>query len=360
MSRFNGIAETAVAWSHRHFFWLLISAYVAAGAVPEPGLRLRTINFGQVGILGESFCLTMPLLLLGTLLFNAGLGVQPRKVYSLLRVPRLLILGLTANSIIPIAFMYLGEPILGLWHDPVESQSILLGLALVAAMPIAGSSTAWSQHSNGDVALSLGLVLFSTLLSPLTTPFVFRAVSPLLSFDNSGDIQAFCSSGTSVLLGLFVMTPALCGVMVRSMVGEARLLPVQPTLKLTNAACLLLLIYSNAAVSLPESVAHPDVDFLVLVSLCVFGLCATTFVAGWLLGHWLHAENSQQMALMFGLGMNNNGAGLVLASFLLGAHPQVMLPIIVYNLVQHMVAGFAVRIMRSRELASHSLAHLQN
>ena len=42
---------------------------------------------------------------------------------------------------------------------------------------------------------------------------------------------------------------------------------------------------------------------------------------------------------MFGLGMNNNGTGLVLASLTLAAHPAVMLPIIFYNLVQHVVAG---------------------
>ena len=42
---------------------------------------------------------------------------------------------------------------------------------------------------------------------------------------------------------------------------------------------------------------------------------------------------------MFGLGMNNNGTGLVLASMALTEHPQVMVPIIFYNLVQHVVAG---------------------
>jgi BASS family bile acid:Na+ symporter len=42
---------------------------------------------------------------------------------------------------------------------------------------------------------------------------------------------------------------------------------------------------------------------------------------------------------MFGLGMNNNGTGLVLASVTLANHPLVMLPIIFYNLVQHLVAG---------------------
>jgi BASS family bile acid:Na+ symporter len=33
-------------------------------------------------------------------------------------------------------------------------------------------------------------------------------------------------------------------------------------------------------------------------------------------------------ALMYGLGMNNNGTGLVLASLALAAYPRVMVPII--------------------------------
>jgi predicted Na+-dependent transporter len=55
-------------------------------------------------------------------------------------------------------------------------QNILVGLALVASMPVAGSSTAWSQNTDGDMALSLGLVLLTTLLSPLTTPAALHAV----------------------------------------------------------------------------------------------------------------------------------------------------------------------------------------
>ena len=51
---------------------------------------------------------------------------------------------------------------------------------------------------------------------------------------------------------------------------------------------------------------------------------------------------------MFGLGMNNNGTGLVLASMSLADHPRVMLPIIFYNLVQHLIAGFVDRLICRR------------
>ena len=44
--------------------------------------------------------------------------------------------------------------------------------------------------------------------------------------------------------------------------------------------------------------------------------------------------------------MNNNGTGLVLASVALADHPRVMLPIILYNLVQHLVAGSVAYLFR--------------
>jgi BASS family bile acid:Na+ symporter len=57
---------------------------------------------------------------------------------------------------------------------------------------------------------------------------------------------------------------------------------------------------------------------------------------------------------MFGLGMNNNGTGLVLVSMALADHPQVMLPIIFYNLVQHLVASLVDFVVFQKELKAVS------
>jgi BASS family bile acid:Na+ symporter len=61
-----------------------------------------------------------------------------------------LVAGLTANLLIPIVYIFFITLLLQLWHNPEETQHILVGLALVAAMPIAGASTAWAQNSNGN------------------------------------------------------------------------------------------------------------------------------------------------------------------------------------------------------------------
>jgi bile acid:Na+ symporter, BASS family len=52
------------------------------------------------------------------------------------------------------------------------------------------------------------------------------------------------------------------------------------------------------------------------------------------------------VSLVFGLGMNNNGTGMVLAASALAHLPNVMLPIILYNLVQHVAAGVTDRLIR--------------
>lgn len=324
---------------HRHLLWLLLSAYVVAGLAPDLGLAIRGVGLGSVEAFGTSTQVSLPLLLLGFLLFNAGLGVRADRLRGLVRDPRLLLLGLGANVLVPIAFLHGIAPALGLWHDSSEVQSILIGIALVAAMPIAGSSTSWSQHGEGDLALSLGLVLFSTVLSPWTTPLVLKAVTPLLAPEYADAVRAFGGESTGLLLGLFVMLPALLGVAVGSACGKDGFSPIRSWLKLLNSIVLLVLVYANASAALPESMANPDVDFLLLALAVVASLCVIAFATGRLLGKLTSAEKSQETALMFGLGMNNNGTGLVIASVVLAAHPRVMLPILIYNLVQHLVAG---------------------
>lgn len=67
----------------------------------------------------------------------------------------------------------------------------------------------------------------------------------------------------------------------------------------------------------------------------------------------LGLNDSQKVAVMFGLGMNNNGTSLVLATIALSEYPKVMLPIIMYNLVQHIVAAGVDRWMQPQLTFSH-------
>jgi BASS family bile acid:Na+ symporter len=319
--------------------WALLTSYVVAAIFPGPGLWSRNISLGEYVFFQESTKITLPMLMLALLLLNAGLGINTGQLRNLLRAPQALIVGLVANLLIPIGFIFVVAQGMRFWHNTDEVQNILVGLALIASMPVAGSSTAWTQNANGNLALSLGLVLLSTLLSPLTTPFSLRSVGLMAKGEYSQELQDLAGYGTRVFLVICVLAPSLIGIFLARAIGPSRIASVKPELKLFNFVNLLVLSYSNASVSLPQTIANPDWDFLAVSLALVISLCLLTFASGWLIARLLNTDLAQQAALMFGLGMNNNGTGLVLASMTLAAHPRVMLPIIFYNLVQHLVAG---------------------
>jgi bile acid:Na+ symporter, BASS family len=324
---------------HAYLLLWLLAAYALAAVAPAFGLLIRHTSWGELTVFQETLSLSLPFTMLAVLLFNAGLGVQATRLKSLMKRTLPLLVGLVANFLIPIAFIAITSQIMKLWHNPVEVQDLILGLALVAAMPIAGSSTAWSQVVNGDLALSLGLVLSTTLLSPVTTPAVLYTVSLLATGQYAEALKGLATGGTGAFLWVGVVFPSLLGILVRLMLGEARITSVRPHIKFLTAILLLLLNYSNASLSLPQVLNEPDLDFLLVTLTLAFTLCLTTFVVAFWLGRLLEVDAAQEASLMYGLGMNNNGTGLVLASLSLAAYPQVMLPIIFYNLVQHVVAG---------------------
>lgn len=148
---------------HQHFIWWLIGSYAIASLFPGFGLWIRSVSLGDITVFQETTRITLPMLMLSFLLFNGGLGVQTSQLRHLIRSPLVLITGLGANLFLPVAFIFGVTQTMSFWHNPEEVQNLLVGLALVASMPIAGSSTAWAQNANGDLGLSLGLVLGSTI-----------------------------------------------------------------------------------------------------------------------------------------------------------------------------------------------------
>lgn len=338
----------------RYFFWVIVASYFAAAEFPALGLRIRRTDLGNISVFHNTLDVSLPLLMLAALLFNAGLGVKTSELKRLSRQPWPLIGGQVANLVIPLGYIVALSFLMKRWHNPEEVQQVLVGLALVASMPIAGSSTAWAQNANGNLALSLGLVLLTTMLSPLLTPVVLHAVGFVTTGDYSEDLHELASGGIGAFLGVWVILPSLLGIVAHKLLGATRVAAVKPALKAANYVVLTLLNYANASLSLPGVRSSPDVDLLTVMAAIVLGLCCFAFASGYLVARVLRTDRDSLISLMFGLGMNNNGTGLVLASVALADHPGIMLPIIFYNLVQHFVASGVLSLFFARPRANQA------
>lgn len=323
------------AFAHRHLLPLVVTAYALAAVLPAPGLWVRGCVLASAG--GATLPLTTAFL--AVLLFAASVGASVSDLGGVVRRPLAVFAGLAANLLIPVAFLLVLRFGLQMWHDSREADSLLLGLAVVAAMPVAGSSAAWSSSAGGNVALSLGLVLGSTLLSPLTTPLVFA-----LTGASAGGV-ADPGAGASGFLLAVVVVPSVAGLLVRRVIGNEWTARLKPLLKGVTAVVLLVLCYCNAAVALPQVMAHPDWDFLALTTATAAGLCVTAFAAGWGVAWAVRAGEADRRALLFGLGMSNNGTGLALAATALNSLPWAVCAVLTYNLIQHVVAGGVSRLV---------------
>lgn len=133
-------------FTHRFFLPLLLASYVLAGYMPQIGLSLRQISFGSITLpaLGQTN-ISPALVMLSFLLFNAGLGIKAKELLGLRKKPQLLLVGFLANMIVPILLILGLRGLMGLWHNSDELLNLLVGLALIIAMPIAGSSAAWAR-----------------------------------------------------------------------------------------------------------------------------------------------------------------------------------------------------------------------
>jgi bile acid:Na+ symporter, BASS family len=79
--------------------------------------------------------------------------------------------------------------------------------------------------------------------------------------------------------------------------------------------------YSNASTALPQAFGNPDLDYLAFICGTTFVFCVAAYGTGWLLSRWLRVNRSDQVSLVFGLGMHNTGTGLVFATSALSEHP---------------------------------------
>src|SRR5262249_6556018 len=87
---------------HSQFLWLMTYSYALAACFPSLGLWIRDVPVGEVSWGGAKTRVSLSMLMLASLLLNAGLGVEPGKIREMLRVPKLLGAGLGANLLIPI------------------------------------------------------------------------------------------------------------------------------------------------------------------------------------------------------------------------------------------------------------------
>ena len=331
------LVQRLQGWAQARLLWIMVSAYVLAALAPQAGLAVRSLELGRAGPV--SFPLQS--LLLGAIIFAAGLTARAERLPSLLRHPLPLLVGVAANALLPTVLLAVGALAARGWHNPEEAQCVLVGLALVGAMPVAAGATVFAQSSEGNATLGLGLVVGSTLLSPLTIPLGLHLAGYLTTGGYAHELHRTAGAAGSLFAVLGVVLPCALGLAANRLLALAGvpLRPALPVIRLVNLAIAVLLSYTNACGAMGRLISRPDWDFLVMAVAAAAVMCGSSFLSGWWLAARLGMPRPDLIAVTYASGMNNSSAGAVVAATRMAAHPIVLTPILAYSLLQKVLAG---------------------
>ena len=326
---------TIVTWMHDHFLWLLVASYLLAAIAPGPGLLLRKFSWGNP-YAGE---ITAPMLLLALLLFCAAAVVQWEQVWHLLERPGVLLVALTATWLVPCLFVSLLGGTLPHLLGTEATSGMMVGLALVAAMPVANSSVAWTQNSRGNVALGLGLIVLTIVISPVATPQMLKLMGFALSDEATAQCEQLVKRFSGTFFIVWVILPSLAGMLFNRMAGAEAIARQRGTIRLVSAMALLALNYTNASLAMPQVFERAAPRVIFVTSLSAIALQFLGVVTAWVMSKTMSLDKESTIALMFAFSMKHTGLALVLAGEVLESEPRVILLIVLATLLQHILAA---------------------
>ncbi|WP_018529184.1 hypothetical protein [Streptomyces sp. HmicA12] len=339
----NSPAERATHLLRTRLGWAVCAAYLAALLLPGPGIWLRHPHTLPTAP-GHALSVHTTAWLLALVLFSAGLQVQARSLTRILRRPAILLAGTALHLAAPL--LIIPPVVLLLRHSPDSDggSGLVTAMILIVAMPVAAGATVWTGKGQGDQPTMVGLVLASTLLSPLTIPLTVTVLAPLLG---GGYATTLATAGQSLHSGFAfttVVLPCATGLVCRLLLPKRR--AEQFVTGVVPAALLgsLLLTYVNASGALGSFLAHPR-PLLFAAALTVAALvCALSFLLGRLTARALRLDAPVASSLTLACGMNNSSASAVLLTTVLPDKPHLLLPVLAYGLLQKTAANRVVRL----------------
>lgn len=332
------------SWTNKNFLFLIIVTYILGALFPRAGILISHTNFGIIGNGMSGLKLSVPFLMAALLLFSSSLDVKQTDLQNLKKHPTDLFWGLILSFCTPLIFVSIASLAIGLSHNPDQLRQALIGLAVIGVMPIVSSSASWTQKSGANLALSVGIILFAAILSPLLTPLAFHLIKNLATPDYADAISFLVDGSISLFLIFGVVLPLLLGAIIRFLFKAEKAVQLGENLKDVNLLIILLLSYFNASHALPQFINDPNWSLLCMNIVAAILLCIVLFGVGHIAATRLKTEDSNKIALTFAVGMGNNGVALIFTSVILVHYPLMITPIIIYSLLQNIIAAIMDKI----------------
>lgn len=255
---------------------------------------------------------------LGAAMFGMGLTIPVEDFKTVFTHPKEIVIGCIAQySVMPLA-AWLLSVLLSL------SPDLAVGVILVGCCPGGTASNVITYIAGGDVSLSVGMTIVSTLLAPIMTP--------LLTYWLAGawvdvSLMAMILSVVKVIL-----IPVLLGIAVHRLLG-ARMKKISSLVPLISVVAIVMII---------AGIVANNVEKILTCGLLVLGVVILHnflgLALGLLISRLFRVDYDKTTAIAIEVGMQNSGLAVSLATANFAANPLATLPGAIFS-VWHNISG---------------------
>lgn len=255
---------------------------------------------------------------LGAAMFGMGLTIRTEDFKAVLVRPREIIIGCVAQyTIMPLSAWGLCM----LLNLPAD---LAVGVILVGCCPGGTASNVITYIAGGDVSLSVGMTIVSTLLAPVMTPF--------LTYVLAGAWVDVSLAAMVISVIKVILLPVLLGIVIHRILGR----------KMERISSMVPLISVVAIVMIIAGIVANNVEKILTCGLLVLGVVMLHNLLGLLLGllasRIFRVPYDKATAIAIEVAMQNSGLAVSLAASNFAANPLATLPGAIFS-VWHNISG---------------------
>ena len=270
---------------------------------------------------------------LALLMLGLGASLTFRDFLNVFKRPKDFFIGFVCQLII---LPLVGYSLIIILKVPIE---LALGVMLIAAAPGGVTSNVLTKFADGDVALSISLTAFMSLVSIISVPFIIFQAIDLLNIDYVE--KEISIIGISLKMFFVVTVPVILGMIIRKFAGEF----INRNVRNIQRISILLFLVIFIAIYVEEW--NSIVMFVTTAGTVAFALNISMMIIGYYVAKFLASGVAQRRCISLECGLQN-GTLAVFVGTQLFDDMVYMVPTAAYALIMMTTSIIFVLILRRK------------
>ncbi len=271
---------------------------------------------------------------LALIMLGLGASLTVKDFTRVFQNPREFFVGLICQLIVlPI----IGYLLIIILKTPIE---LALGVMLIAAAPGGVTSNVLTKFADGDVALSISLTAFTSLISIVSVPYIVFLSIDL--FDITYVEKEVSMLGISLKMFFVVTVPVIIGMIIRKFFSNF----IENNMKIIEKISIGLFSIVFIAIYIQEW--DSIIMFLTTAGTIALVLNISMMIIGFYVAKFFASGVAQQRCISLECGLQNGTLAVFVGTQLFGQNMTYMVPTAAYALIMMMTSVLFVFFLRKR------------